>query len=223
MGHSLLSGLKFMFVVLVLGTILSLVFNCCDIPIFGGLTKANAADDMPEPVNAVEFLLAIDNTPSKDPRWAVAQAYEEAIVAAAVEYGHDPALLLAMSYLESSFDLKAVGQIGELGLFQVHGMARRGCDLTTPEGNATCGARWLSRVIAACGGRLVLDLDLCRSKGVVSACGGGLSAYASGSCAASDKVALVVRRRLRMAEKVRPYLSGGEGRLLASSGGQFSN
>ena len=206
--RNLIAISKGLVVALVVGLLLVLIQTTC------GVSKAHA-DEVP--AGAVAFLLERDKAPPKDARWAVAQEYEIMLIEVAEAEGIDPALFVAMAFLESSFDPKAVGAIGEQGLVQVHGKAKRGCDLTTPRGQAECGARWLVRVSKDCGGAVVLDKAKCfktRSKG---ACSGGLAGYASGSCAASDQVAWVVLRRLRLAEKIRPMLLGQE-KALASGG-----
>ena len=116
-------------------------------------------------------------------------------------------LFIAMAYKESSFDTSARGRLGEFGLVQVHGKAKRGCDLGTPEGQAQCGAKWLSRVVQECGGSVVLDAEKCRATGARGACSGGLAGYASGSCSArTTRTAQIIRARLKLAEKIRPFL-----------------
>jgi soluble lytic murein transglycosylase-like protein len=64
-----------------------------------------------------------------------------------------PALLLTvMAKRESSFSPDAIGSArGEVGLLQVHGLAAKGCDLETPEGQLSCGARWLRLAYDKCG------------------------------------------------------------------------
>jgi hypothetical protein len=63
-----------------------------------------------------------------------------------------PLLLTVMAKRESSFATDAIGQSrGEVGLLQVHGLAARGCDLSTAEGQLACGARWLRLAYDKCG------------------------------------------------------------------------
>lgn len=200
--NDIVSGFKFGAMLALIALLVTIIFYAC------GTRADNGA--------AVNYLLEKGNTPARDSRWENAARFEELLVNAAESQGIDPALFVAMAFLESSFDPKAVGKLGEKGLVQVHGMAQRGCDLTTPEGQATCGARWLQVGVSECGGHVVLDKEKCLKTASPGACSGGLSAYASGSCAASEKVAWVVRRRLKLAEQLRPFMSGGV--MLASGG-----
>jgi hypothetical protein len=206
--HDLISATKFIALALVIGCLLAFIQTTCELP----TAQADEA-----PTSAIGFLLERDNAPKNDPRWALADDYETMLVEVAESEGIDPALFIAMAFLESSFDPKAVGNIGEKGLVQVHGKAARGCDLTTPRGQAVCGAQWLVTVSGECGGAVALDREKCLKTGSLGACSGGLSAYASGRCAASDRVAGVVLRRFKLAEKIRPYLKGSEATL--ASGG----
>ncbi len=206
--HDLISATKFVGLALAIGLLLAFIQSTCALPV----ARADEA-----PAGAVAFLLARDNAPSGDPRWAVAAEYEEMLIEVAEAEGIDPALFVAMAFLESSFDSEAVGAIGEQGLVQVHGKAKRGCDLSTPRGQAECGARWLTVVSEDCGKAVVLDKEKCLKTASNGACSGGLAAYASGSCAASDIVVGLVLRRLRLANKIRPMLLGQE-KVLASGG-----
>jgi hypothetical protein len=62
-----------------------------------------------------------------------------------------PLLLVSIIKRESSFDENALGQLGEKGLTQMKGVAARGCDLTTPEGQLACSVRLLTQVHHRCG------------------------------------------------------------------------
>jgi hypothetical protein len=199
--HDLLPCLKFVALALVLGGLLAFIQTTCELPV----ARADEA-----PAGAVAYLLDRDNAPKNDPRRALAKEYEEMLIDVAMVEGIDPALFIAMTFLESSFNPKAEGAIGELGLVQVHGKAKRGCNLETPRGQAECGARWLVTVSGECGGDVALDRERCLKTGSMGACSGGLAAYASGRCMASERVAGVVLRRFRLAEKIRPYLLGSE-------------
>lgn len=173
------------------------------------------------PEGAVAYLLAEDVTPKKDPRWGLAEEIERILIDAAELEGLDPALLVAMAYRESGFRTGVTGKLGEVGLIQVHGVAARRCNLQTAEGQAMCGARWLARMISECGGYVVLDSRRCQNTLSHAACGGGLAAYASGSCKVRTKrTAWVIRSRLQLAEKIRPLLLGTKKReaILASGG-----
>lgn len=62
-----------------------------------------------------------------------------------------PLLMVALVKRESSFDENALGKLGEKGLTQMKGVAARGCDLTTPEGQLACSVRLLTQVHQRCG------------------------------------------------------------------------
>jgi len=205
--HDLTAGIKFVFSALLIGVCLALIFETCEMkPAFADPDTPNTGQES-KPQGAVAYLLEKDHTPLKDHRWTNAQRFEVALYGAAVDNGLDPALFIAMAYKESSFDTSARGRLGELGLVQVHGKATRGCDLGTPEGQAQCGAKWLSRVVQECGGLVALDAEKCRTTGARGACSGGLAGYASGSCSARTvRTAQLIRGRLKLAEKIRPFL-----------------
>lgn len=205
--RELTEGIKFVFLALIIGVCLALIFETCNLkPAFASEPDTpNTGQSSSR--GAVAYLLEKDHTPLKDPRWTDAERFEAALYGAAVDNGLDPALFIAMAYKESSFDTSARGRLGEFGLVQVHGKAKRGCDLGTPEGQAQCGAKWLSRVVQECGGLVALDAEKCRTTGARGACSGGLAGYASGSCSARTvRTAQLIRGRLRLAEKIRPFL-----------------
>lgn len=67
-------------------------------------------------------------------------------VEAGTEYNIDPVLLVVWSFGESSLrpDAKK-GKLNEIGMFQVHGVAKKICermglDVSTPSGQIMCGA-----------------------------------------------------------------------------------
>ena len=63
-----------------------------------------------------------------------------------------PELLIAVTIRrESAFRSDAKGALGERGVMQLHGVARRGCDLKTLDGQIKCGARWLRVSHDTCG------------------------------------------------------------------------
>lgn len=74
----------------------------------------------------------------------------EAIVSAARKHEVPPLLLTTIIYHESTFETSAKGALGEIGLMQVHGLAARGCDLQTLEGQLDCGAEWLAHFYPKC-------------------------------------------------------------------------
>lgn len=193
-------SLWFAILALAMGLLLAVVYQTCNLP------TAQAAPNF----GAVTWLLQRDGTPRADPRWADAYRIEKALIGAAMDHNIDPALMVAMGYKESSFELDAKGKIGEIGLVQVHGKAARNCDLQTPEGQAECGAKWLSRVTEECGGRIANNPQKCIETGARKYCSGGLAAYASGSCSATETVSWIVRGRLKLAERIRPYLIAGD-------------
>lgn len=94
----------------------------------------------------------------------------------------DPLLVGVIISCESSWTGGIVSQstLGEQGLMQVHGVAARGFDLSTPEGQIAAGVTWLTRSRERCGD------DLPRI----------IARYMTGSC---GKVGLWrVQRRLRL-------------------------
>jgi hypothetical protein len=94
--------------------------------------------------------------------------------------------LIAVAFLESSFDPRATGGIGEIGIMQIHGVAAQGCDLRTQRGQLICGARLLQSGIEECGSWR-----------------GSLTRYATGRCRSkSDRVMRIVNHRVRFAEKL---------------------
>jgi len=73
-----------------------------------------------------------------------------AIVETSQNHGIPPLLLTTIVYNESTFEITALGKLGEVGLTQVHGVAARDCDLTTIEGQLDCGAKWLAHYYPIC-------------------------------------------------------------------------
>lgn len=138
-----------------------------------------------------------------DPRNSLIKRTAKAIDTAASLYGLDPALLASCAYAESSMDPRAIGASrGETGLLQVHGLARRKCrmsglDLSNVEGQVYCGSRWLAELSTRCG-KLVENEQKCLKTRGKAACSGGLSAFISGSCSASEGVARKVGYRYRL-------------------------
>jgi hypothetical protein len=85
---------------------------------------------------------------SKDDEVRVDMA--KAIVEASHAHGIPPLLLTTIVYNESTFEMTALGKLGEVGLTQVHGVAARNCDLTTIPGQLECGAKWLAHYFPIC-------------------------------------------------------------------------
>ena len=68
-------------------------------------------------------------------------------------YNVDPLLVSVTITLESSWDPNAQGDIGEIGLMQLHSPeAKRGFDLTDPNQQIEAGVKWLRTCIDQCGG-----------------------------------------------------------------------
>ncbi len=108
------------------------------------------------------------------------------IVSAAKQWEVPSLLLAVIAFRESSFNTRALGDLGERGLTQVHGMASRGCVLDSQLGQLSCGARWLARGKKLCG-----------------SWNGAVTAYACGSCTTSNEhVKRLVDSRLRLWKKL---------------------
>jgi len=109
------------------------------------------------------------------------------IVAAGVKHDVPILLITAIIYKESSFKTDAKGSLGEVGLMQVHGVARRGCDTNSQYGQIDCGASWLAVGKAKCG-----------------TVRGAITAYATGRCKpGSVRVVRIVNARVRLWKKLR--------------------
>jgi hypothetical protein len=141
----------------------------------------------------------------KDPEYASEIA--AAVVEAEQAQGIPAELLVSVMYHESSFDSAAIGKIGEVGLGQVHGLAARGCDLTTARGQVQCSAAWLARWRFECSG---------------SDWHNPLVGYASGACRTdSERLHRKIRMRESMARRIKRYVDGHDGRTIriATQGG----
>ena len=110
----------------------------------------------------------------------------EMIVSISKKYNVDPILMIATLYRESSFKMNVTGRIGEKGMGQVHGIAKRGCDMKTARGQIDCAARWMHRMNLKCGS----------VKGMVSA-------YLSGRCKPKGKVLAALKRRVHLSNKLK--------------------
>lgn len=119
-----------------------------------------------------------------------------AAIVAGDEHNVDPLLLLAVAWRESRFlaevsTLSKRGQRGELGLLQLTGAAKKGCDLRTIFGQFNCGAKWLRAKIDECNGDEV----------------GGLSLYMTGkSCRRIDPA----ERRFELYRTLRKVVGNGQ-------------
>lgn len=118
----------------------------------------------------------------------------EKIVKAAEAYEVPALLLTVMAERESSFQVEAIGAArGEVGILQVHGLAARGCDLSTAEGQLACGASWLRKAFETCG-----------------TWERAITAYAAGYCSApkDSKLLTVVLSRLRQWQRAQLAIDG---------------
>lgn len=73
-----------------------------------------------------------------------ARQYVPQVVAAAKAERLDPLLVAIVVSAESTWKPKAVGAVGEIGLMQVQGVATKGFDVSTVEGNLAAGCAWLA-------------------------------------------------------------------------------
>ncbi len=108
-----------------------------------------------------------------------ALSYIPQVLSAAEKYSIDHMLIAVIISQESSWDKNAVGQIGEIGLMQVHGRCAVGCELTSVAGQIDCGVRCLSRWVSECNS----GHDMERA----------LNGYATGRC---YPIAQVTKRRM---------------------------
>lgn len=106
----------------------------------------------------------------------------------AAEFYSVPAdLLVIWAYFESSLDSTKVGRLGEVGLFQVHGVLRHKCEEAglSPLG-VQCGAMLIAMNTYDCGGLWA-----------------GVNKYASGKCKGTPSSRRKIRYRLLKLEKWR--------------------
>lgn len=114
------------------------------------------------------------------------QSFVDDLYTAGTEEGLPETLLPTIAYLESSFRSDAVGKLGEVGLVQVHGEAKNGCDLETQLGQLRCGAKWLRKAYDACGNWR-----------------GAMTMYATGKCATKkERIKRMISYRMRLWETV---------------------
>lgn len=126
-------------------------------------------------------------------------AMAETIKDLADRIGVPPYLVVEVIFRESSFDERAIGSRGELGLMQVarRNVLDRGCDMATAAGQVECGTRLLREQFNRCG-----------------TWGGALTSYATttGACQSEDpnvqsKVNLRLRYWQRMAQAVDRWMA----------------
>ena len=111
----------------------------------------------------------------------------EYLASSAERWNVPVSLLVSMAWFETTFQFDLKGRShGEVGVLQVHGRAKRGCNLDTQSGRLDCGARWLASGRAQCGSMT-----------------GALVRYGTGECETrDDHVRVYVRRRLRLAKRL---------------------
>lgn len=107
----------------------------------------------------------------RDSEWR--RELAEMIVAAADVHGVDPFLLLTVAFCESTLRPAVLGSLGERGLGQVHGVAAKGCDLSTPQGEIECTARHLALCRTLCDGSTAQTLARYATGGVCKPRKGG--------------------------------------------------
>lgn len=101
----------------------------------------------------------------------------------------DAYTIAGIAYLESSLRLDVTGSRGEIGLMQVFGAARVGCDLTTQIGQLRCGATWLRKC-----------LDLCGDDR------GMLTMYATGECwTRKERIKRLIKYRISFIERLKGW------------------
>ena len=103
-----------------------------------------------------------------------------------------PELLAAVTFRESSWQERAIGSRGEVGLFQVHGLALSGVPPTMaldPATNVRLGVQWLDYAARMCAQWQGKDTYAERS----------LSAYAGLGCVTSRTARLALRYALEIA------------------------
>lgn len=121
----------------------------------------------------------------------IRREYAEYFVSAGRMSGVHPILLVIWGYGESSLRTSAVGKLGEQGIFQTHGRAKKICekhyDLKTAKGQIFCGASIIALYTKHC-------KTLKR----------GLYAYSSarGGCNGTPRGRRITERRLRRWRKI---------------------
>lgn len=110
----------------------------------------------------------------------------EAFYSASKKYYVDADLLIVWAFYESSLSSKAIGKLGEIGLFQVKGAHRGSCeDDGLDPLSVDCGAFLIATDRYYCG-----SLER------------GLNRYASGSCDGTPRSRRIVDYRLKMIKKI---------------------
>lgn len=115
-------------------------------------------DAMATELYAVDRAILHLMVPNPTAEVVIDHEYRASVVAAIVgaAYAHDvPALLLTtIAFRESTFDHRATGARGELGITQIMPRWERviGCDLSTLGGQVDCSARMLARFHRTCKG-----------------------------------------------------------------------
>jgi hypothetical protein len=139
-------------------------------------------------IEIAALILTLMSTAPNRPLYKDADRREEMagyFVEAGDEYDLPPSLLVVWAFGESSLRTTAKGELGEIGIFQVHGRSRfacerKGLDLEKASGQIRCGAFLIDRARKHCGSLRQ-----------------GFYRYASGKCHGTPRAIRITRRRLR--------------------------
>jgi hypothetical protein len=95
-----------------------------------------------------------------------AYSLTESVKKASRKYNIPELLIWIVIRFESSFDHRVVStsKYKEKGLMQVTGVAKKGCDLTTQEGQIDCGTKWLRYCLDKCRGDILKGLTAYQTK-----------------------------------------------------------
>lgn len=146
-------------------------------------------------IAAIILHLMMNPNPTPARRLVKDEAYRmemaTVFVEAANERNLDPVLLVVWAFGESSLRLDAVGAMGEVGVFQVHGKRKRKCvndgyDLSDMAGQIRCGAMLIAESRDEC-----YNIER------------GMWSYASGSCNGTPRARRITKRRFKRIEKLK--------------------
>jgi hypothetical protein len=109
-----------------------------------------------------------------------------AVVYSSITYDIPKSIILSTAWFESKLNRRVIigerlGDKGEYGLMQNHGLSAQNCNLNTIQGQINCGSNWLKLAYEKCGNSWI--------KAFV--------AYRSGKCTAPEKSALLHSANLR--------------------------
>lgn len=123
--------------------------------IFAAWTASSLAQEIDkEAVAAAEVTRYVEhwsrNIPPRFRRNAL--KHVSSVVHWSIYYELDPLLVATTISLESSWDRKAIGHDGEVGLMQMlNKKAMKGCDMKNPDEQVRCGCRLMRACIDKCG------------------------------------------------------------------------